>query len=227
MEQEEIQKMWQEFDKKLDKSIQLNINQLEKINLDKTQSQLRKFLRTPLYGLAIGLVLQVFLVGFMVNHMTVVAFIAPAILISCFVLLQIIFSIYQASTIVNLSYDTPIIAIQKVLARLSIKRIRYLLVTRFAYPLLWVPVLAICSKAFFDLNLYLHLEQWWILLMISIGLLFFIFGIWLSKEYGAQNIKSKWLNKLMANIAKNDITGKNLIVAISFLNTIENFEETA
>ena len=103
-------------------------------------------------------------------------------------------------------------------------RIRYLTVTRFSYPLLWVPVLIVGSKAIFNVDLYLYLEQWWIWLQIIIGIFFLAFGVWLSKQYANKKITSNILNKLMGNITKNDITGKNLIYAISFLEDVEKFE---
>jgi len=224
MDLEMLRDVWKGYDKQLNDRINLNMQQIKKMNLHKTRSELDKFLRTPLYGLMIGFGLQAFLIYFIVNHITMTQFLAPAVLINLYVLLQIIVSIFQTSVILKLNYDSPIIDMQKKLARLNLGRIRYLTTTRFSYPLLWVPVLIVASKGIFDLDLYLHLEQWWIWLQIGLGVLFLTFGVWLSKQYASKKHTSGLLNKLMSNITKNDITGKNLVYAMSFLDDIAEFE---
>ena len=51
------------------------------------------------------------------------------------------------------------------------------------------------------------------------------FGIWLSKKVADKNSASPFLNKLINNIAVNDITGKNLSSAMAILMDIEDFEK--
>jgi hypothetical protein len=227
MNLEEWKNIWLDHDKKLDKHIKLNIEQIKKLNLDNTRSELDDFLRTPLYGLVIGIALQIFLIYFIVNHINMLEFVAPAVLINTFVILQIIISVFQASVILKLNYNSPITDIQKKLGWLNLRRIRYLTTTRFSYPLLCVPVLIVGSKAIFNVDLYLYLEPWWIWLQVGIGVIFLMFGLWLSMQYATQKINSTLLKRLMANITRNDMTGKSLSYAISILNDIEKFEKEA
>lgn len=227
MDFEQYKNIWNEHDKKLDKHIKLNMKLISKLNLDKTRSELNDFLRTPLYGLLIGLVLQVFLIFFMNNHLDSIKFLIPAILINIYVVLQIVVSFYQVINIRQITYDSPVLDIQRKLGTLNFNRIRYLTTTRFSYPLLWVPVILVSSKAIFNLDLYLHLEQWWIWIQISIGIVFLIFGLWLSQQYATQRITSTILTRLMNSITKSDITGKNLVYAINFLDDIGKFQQEA
>ena len=90
---------------------------------------------------------------------------------------------------------------------------------------LWMPVLIVGVKAYFDVNLYLYLDNTWILIQILVGLACIIFGIWLSQQYAAQKITSPFLNKVVDNISLNDFTGRSLASAIAFLNDIEAFEK--
>ena len=114
--------------------------------------------------------------------------------------------------------------IQKKLEIMKIHRIRYLTITRFAYAILWVPVLIVGVRVFFDGNLYQHLDNTWLLVQALLGLACIIFAIRLSQQYAAQKITSPLLNKLVGNISINDFTGRSLVSAISFLNEIETFE---
>ncbi|MCH8127612.1 hypothetical protein IIC38_16890 [candidate division KSB1 bacterium] len=96
---------------------------------------------------------------------------------------------------------------------------------RFSYPLLWIPVLIVGLKAIFNFDFYLHFDDKRIQAQIFLGLVFIAFGIWLSKKVADKNSASPFLNKLINNIAVNDITGKNLSSAIAFLKDIEDFEK--
>ncbi len=227
MELEDYQNLWHEHDKKLDSHIAVNLQHLKQLNLDKVQGDLDRFLRAPVYGLLIGILLLLLLTFFIVSHSASPQFVAPALLIGAFVLLQIISSVLQSSKVLKLGLDAPITQIQKQLQTLSMGRIRYLTITRFSYPLLWVPVLIVATKAIFNVDLYAYLEYWWIGLQIGIGVAFIGFGAWLSKQYVSQTISSGWLTKLMDNITRNDITGKNLRQAIAAAQHLEDFEKEA
>jgi len=58
MELQELKDIWQAYDRKLEKQVNLNIEIFKKINLDKTRSVLKKFTRTPTLGLIIGIFTQ-------------------------------------------------------------------------------------------------------------------------------------------------------------------------
>ena len=231
MELQELKDIWQEYDKKLDKHVKLNMQMFKKINLDKTRSALEKFIKTPVFGLIIGLIVQLSMGAFIYDHFSMPKYIIPAALIWLFALFQVIFSGYQLSVILpasdggQINFDLPITEIQKKLEKLKIYRVRYLTVTRFSYPLLWIPVLIVGLKAIFNFDFYLHFDDKWILAQIFLGLVFIAFGIWLSKKVADKNSASPFLNKLINNIAVNDITGKNLNSAMTFLRDIEDFEK--
>ncbi len=225
MDLDDYQKKWQEHDETLDKYIKFNTKQLEAMNLNSARSELDDFLRTPMLGLLIGLALQVFLVFFILSHLAMPQFVAAALLINAFVVFQMVVSAYQVSVIRRIHLDLPVTLIQKKLGALALNRAQYLTVTRFAYPLLWVPVLLVALKALFNVNLFLYLEHWWILLQMIIGIVCLGFGVWLSRQYLSQKKTSPRLIKLMDNLSRNDITGKNLKQAISSLNSVKRFEQ--
>ncbi len=224
MELDDLKNTWRVYDAKLEKSMKLNMHILKIMDLDKTRTALKKFIMTPFLGVIIGIVLQVMLGSFIYNHISMPEFVIPAALIYLFALMQTIFGIYQSSVVLQIDYDMTVTGIQKKLEIMKIHRIRYLTITRFAYAILWVPVLIVGVRVFFDGNLYQHLDNTWLLVQALLGLACIIFAIRLSQQYAAQKITSPLLNKLVGNISINDFTGRSLVSAISFLNEIETFE---
>ncbi|MFQ5640059.1 MAG: hypothetical protein ACE5IR_18935 [bacterium] len=231
MELQELKNIWREYDKKLDKNMKLNLHILKKMNLDKTKSALEKFIKTPALGLIIGIIVQIAMGSFIYSHFSMPQYVIPAVLIWSFALFQVIFSGYQLSIILPIeqggaiNYDMPITEIQKKLERLKVYRIRYLTVTRFSYGLLWLPVLIVGCKAFFNYDFYLHFNHTWIVCVILCGLVFTTFGIWLSIKLSDRKKTSPLLKKWMNHFYKNDITAKNLYSAMTFLSDIEDFEK--
>lgn len=227
MDSQDMKDMWQAYDKKLDRQIQLNTKLLKRMDMDRTRTALSKFMRTPVLGTVIGLVMQMILGWFIYNHLDQPYFAGTAGLIYLFALGQTIFSIYQSSQMLQLDYDAPVVEIQKKLERIKILRVRYLTITRFAYALLWVPVLIVGAKLLFDADLFAHLDNTWLLIQMSIGLVCVGFGIWLSKRAAEQKVTSPLLHKILNNISINDITGRSLASAVTFLHDIEAFEQEA
>lgn len=225
MDLEQFKTTWQEYDKKLDKQIQFNMKFLRKVNLDNTKSALDTFVNTPVWGVIIGVITLIFLIQYIFNHFAILHLILPAVIIGVFTLLQLLFSAYQLNVLHNIDYDLPITLIQKRLETLKIHRIRYLSITRFAYALLWLPVLMVICKAFFDIDIYNNSNQLWLISTLGAGFVFTVFGVWLSLTVGKTDIHSPFLLQLINNIDSNDITGKGLYSAISFLHDIEEFEK--
>ena len=69
-ELQELKQIWREYDKKLDRHVELNMQMLKKMNLDKTRSALEKFTKTPTVGLIIGLAVQMSVGIFLFEHLS-------------------------------------------------------------------------------------------------------------------------------------------------------------
>lgn len=225
MDLNDLKNIWQSHDKKLDENIRLNKEILKKMNLEKTHSEIQRFSVTPYLGLIVGLLTLIYLSGFIYHHTGMPRFLIPAGLIAGFALFQMLFSIYQTSMLRTINYEVPVTGIQKKLMSLSVSRIRYLTITRFAYPLLWLPVIIVALQGIWGIDFYGELNWQWFTIQISLGAAFSIFGIWLSFAYALNKVRSPLLQKLLENIATYDITGQNLITAAGYLAEIKSFEK--
>jgi hypothetical protein len=182
-------------------------------------------MNTLALGIVIGLVLQVILGAVIYNHLPLLHFVLAAGIIYLFALDQTIFLIYHLRKVLQLNYDAPIIDIQKRVERIKIHRIRILMVTRFSYALLWVPVLIVGAEILIGVDLYAYLNGMWLLIQVLIGFIFIGFGAWLSKRFVDQKITSPFLSKVVNNTTINDFTGRSLVSAMTFLRDIEAFEQ--
>jgi serine/threonine-protein kinase len=231
MKLDEFKEIWQEYDKRLDKQVKFNTQMFRKMNLDQTRSALDRFTKTPILGMVLGLAVQLAAGTFIYHHWSLPQFVIPSALIWLFGLFQVWFSGFQLSVILptnvggEINYDLPVTEIQKKLEKLRVHRVRYLTVTRFSYGLLWLPVLIVGLKGFFNYDFYVYFNHKWILSVILCGLAFTMFGIWLSLS--SAEVQAKWpvLKKVTENIRVNDVTGKGLDSAMISLEAIEDFEK--
>lgn len=223
MKTDNLKEIWQHFDAKCDAQINLSKALLKESVTKKSQDELAKYTKTPLMGLLFGLLLQLGLAIFITSHVTQLEFVIPALLINVFVLNQIIASLYQLSVIKEVDLSQSVLTTQMQLAKLQVYRIRLLLVTRLSYPLLWVPVLLVCMKGVFGINLYVGLETWWIAMQYLIGFACLALGIYLSISYAKESNPNKIFKWLMDNIARHDITGKNLVTTIAHLEELQDY----
>lgn len=225
MNLDDIKKQWQEQDEKLEKQLRLNLEILRKVNLDRTQSALSKFLKTPVFGILVSAALLVYLAFFFNQNAENLEFVVPAAIVAVFAAYQLIFSLYQTSTLAQISYSEPVAQIQKSLERLRIYRHRYLITTRLSYPLLWIPVLIVALKGIWGENFYAHFDTWWLIMQICLGLAFISLGLWLAHAAANNRPLPALLQTLSQNIERYDLTGKELSVAAGFLKEIKTFEK--
>ena len=199
MDTDELREIWQGYEERMDKSIKLNVEMLRRMNVGDSRKSLNKFLMAPVVGILIGFIVQVILGGFIYAHWGQPAWVATGGLLWVFALAQVVFGIYQSSVVLHIDYDSSIVGIQRKLGAMKVYRIRYLTITRFAYALLWIPVLLIAVKMAFGVDLLEHLDNTWLVINLSIGVACIVFAVWLSQKYASGKLESPFLKKLVEN----------------------------
>jgi|GEM_PF-3745696 hypothetical protein len=87
------------------------------------------------------------------------------------------------------------------------------------------PVLIVGAKIWFDQYLYADLNSTWLLIQVLIGISFVAFGARLSKQFADQNPTLPFLIKVVNNISRHDVPGRNIVSAMTFLHDVEAFEQ--
>ncbi len=220
MNLDDIKNQWSAFDKKLDSSIKLNTLLLKEVSLNKTNSYLRR-LSVPIY---IELILSFFVLmilgNFMWNNLQEIKFLIPAISLDLFVIFLVHSSVRQLIGINSIDFSEPIITNQKKLESLKIRRINETKMVFLLSPLLWVPLLIVIVRGITGLNPYAIFSASWLVGNLLFGLAVIPLVLWVSKRYSHKFQSSPFVQSIM-----NDIAGRSLNEAISFLNKLSKFEE--
>ena len=211
MELEDLKDRWAEYDRKLDASIRLNTRLLRESGLNKADSALKRLSRFIFVELLVNFGVVVCLGMFIASHVRDVPFLVPAVGLDLFALFLVISSIQQLVALGRIDYGAPIVAIQKKLELLRVRRIRTTMWTLLLAPLLWTPLLIVTLEGVFGLNAYAFPGTKWLAINLVFGLMVIPLMVWMSRRYADRLKHSPFVRHLM-----NDIAGRNLTTATGF-----------
>ena len=214
MELEELKEIWQEQDRKLELSIQLNRRILHESYTGRARWALRRLALALGFG-ALGLsVVIVFLGAFIHNNLHVARMAATAALVDAFAIAALAAVCRQIALTLRVNYFEPVAVIQKSLEQLRRARIRYVQSICITAPLLWFPLFVVWMQAAFRVDVYRTFDVKWIVTNIAFGLVAIPVGYGLLRKFG---------HRSNARLLR-DLAGYNLNVASAFLARLEEFE---
>ena len=222
MELQEFKNIWAEYDRKLDKTLQVNMQLLRQLKLDKIQSKTSGLLILKLVETAMVLVILGWLGDFMVNYYRQPQFIISALVVLVFAVMGLVSDIRQLSIIaqLKLGYDDAIAPLQKKVESLKVVIINYI-----KYGLLFIPcypfLLIIAGKLFLHVDFTEETRRAYFLSNVGIGSLLLIPTIWIFIELSRKNIKP-WAKNLLSGSGWHQANA-----AADFLKEIEAFEKEA
>ena len=219
MELEEIKNRWNEFDNKLEKSLQLNKQQLNKINLDKAKNKLRTLLIYKLLEMGVLVYVIYYLVNFTIKNIDSPQFSISALILIFFGVMGYISDIRQISVIIRLRTDKAddITSKQKNLTTLKLLIVNYVKWALLSIPFFPVWIVLI-PKIFLNFDIYSSSMNLWWWMNIGLGILFIPFVLWIFRQLSKKNINLFWVKNLL------DGSGWSLVTdAENFLNEIEKF----
>lgn len=214
-----LKEQWGTYDKQLEKSEALNLSPLQQSGLRMTRSTLSGLSLGVVAELLMGIVVVILLGLFIGNHLSQPAFLLPALALQLFALFQLVFALHQLVTINRLDYSQPILTSQKRLATLRIQRIRVTMWTFLLSPLLWVPLLIVMLKGLLGVNTYTTFNTAWLVSNLLFGLAVIPIMLWVCKRFAHY-----WQNSPLTQRLMDDIAGRNLSEAVTFLGQLARFE---
>lgn len=220
MELEDMKAMWEAQDRKLDAILRLNSKLLQKTNLDKADTALKRLFRGLLFEVVLNFGAVVLLGWFISNHLTEIRFLVPAVVLDVCVIALNIALIRQLVAIRDIDYDAPILVIQKKVELLKIQRIDALKWTLLSCPLLWVPLQIVAFQGLFGVDVYAYFGIDYLVANLLFGIAVIPLALWISKRYASRMKRTGLAQRLMGALA-----GSDLNAAIGFLNALARFEE--
>lgn len=219
MELDDLKRLWEEQNQKLDANIQLSARLLNRSALDKAEPALRRLFRWLWIELAINLVVASWVGSFLARHLQEPRFLVPAAALHLSVIALIIAGVRQLVAINSVDYGAPVLAIQNRLESLRVERIRATMWTLLVAPLLWTPLLIVTLKGLFGLDAYAALGPGFLTANLLFGLLLIALALWISERYAGRMGRIPWVQRLMR-----DIAGHNLTAAERFLASLRELE---
>lgn len=211
-DRDDLQNLWDEYGKRLDASLKLNVALLQRTNLGSVEHALRSLivgLGLEIAGNAIALLL---LGSFVADVFGDARFAIPGMILFVFGWLALIVCVRQIVAIKRIDFDEPIVAIQGALERLRIERIRAIVWTIFCAPLLWVPLM-IVGLRLVGISAYAF-GPLYLLCNLAFGVAVLAVGLFAAKHVAAGTSR---LGDLLA--------GRALVDARARLDTIVRFAE--
>jgi len=221
MELEELKKRWNEFDNKLEKSLQLNKELLKQVNFDKAKNKIRTLLIFKLLETAVLSLIIFYLVKFTIYNFTNPQFSVSAFILLFFAVLGYISNIRQVSLMIRLKTDSAedITSKQKKLTALKLLIADYVKWGLLSIPFFPVWIILI-PKIFLNIDMYTNgMNAWW-WTNIGLGIVLIPFVLWVFRQLSKKNINQFWVKNLLEG------SGWGLAAdAENFLTEIEKFEQ--
>jgi hypothetical protein len=213
MEDITLLNLWKAQEKKLDKTMALNLFMLESMQKQKAQSKLNGLARLKMVAVILGIGWSLFL-GVLIygNQLQNIYFTVSAGMIMLITILAVALYIKHIVLIKEIDYNQSITSTQKKLSKLQASTFnsRFLLLqTPFYTTWFW-------STGMIEGN---GIKFW--LISIPITLFFTFLTIWLYRNLTAENMHKKWVKALV----KNDPEHISVMQAQDFLNEIEEFKK--
>ena len=189
MDEMELKGIWDAYDKKLEKSLKLNVKLLEGIQKDKAKSKLRSLVFIKVFGVVVGIIWVLFLCLLLYgNHFKNVYFSTSVAMIMFFSIIAIVVYIRHIVLISQIDYTESITATQTRLAELQVSTINS---TRF----LWLQLPFYTT--FFWNQEWMNKDMGFWLIAFPITLLFTAIAIWLYESISPENLNKPWVKKFI------------------------------
>lgn len=217
MENSSIKEIWKKNEVLLDESRKLNVSILKDVKLDKAKSALNNLLFLPISTMAFFILVAAYALLFMVNNLETWYFWFSGAVVTFFALLYIFSSFRQLKLILSINYNSPIVTLQKKLAKIKTSVVFNLKIAAWLIP--FGPFVGLFFiKALFNLDLVSMISYDIIIAFGVITILLEILSLVLLRALRPKNINKKWLNWLIAG------SGSQVDEALNFLNQIKTFE---
>jgi hypothetical protein len=180
MELDELKGAWAQYDKKLSKNLELNVELLKKINVNRSKLELQKPLMAEVTGVVSMFIMTLLFVGLSFRFIDEPKYSIPAFISIGIALIYFVFALIKMNKFLNIGYyGTSVTDLQKDIAEAN------RLVLKFRkYELLFSPTVLISLppiwKALYHVDLYQNIQSLVITALVAFGVGFPI-TLWINK----------------------------------------------
>ena len=211
MEESMIKQLWQEYDQKLEKSLQLNYKIIREMQTKKIEDHINSFRRNQFFGVVVGILFTVFLVFLVVNSLNNIYFAISIGLIALFNIFAVAAYIRHLAMLERVSITDSITRTQEKLAAIqsSFNMVGRIMVLQTPF---W------CTF-WYSQQLVDHGGTTFWAINLTVLALFTILSVYLFNTLTYKNIHRRWVRSFIESFG-----GKKIIKAMEFLKEIEEYK---
>ncbi|SHM02025.1 hypothetical protein [Mucilaginibacter sp. OK098] len=211
MEELDIKQLWQAYDAKLERSLQLNQKIIKEIQTQKAESNINAFKRNQVAGVVIGILWILFLVFWTIVGYRNIYFAGSMGLIALFNIFAVATYIRHLALLSQVNITDSITGAQQKLATIQSSLNNSGRIMILQAPL-W------CTF-WYNQQLVDHGGATFWLINLAVVSFFVILSVYLYQKLTYKNIHIKWVKAFIEGFG-----GKKLIKAMEFLNDIEEYK---
>lgn len=220
MELQELQNIWAEYDRKLDRNLQMNMQLLKQLKFDRAKRKLSKIVYLKVIEVLLLIPAIIYLGNFAADNWRMPQFSLSATVIGLLFILFLVYVIKQLviTRQVEMGFDNAVTPIQKKIEQLKlsiVNYVKYILILLPLYPLL----LLLAGKIVLNVDFMEPAYKAYFLSNVAIDIILLPLALWLINKLSVKNINS--------TVAKTLLTGSGWFqanAAYQFLGEIEEFE---
>jgi hypothetical protein len=209
-----IQNTWSNHEEKLEKSIQLNLEILRKINIKSARSRMTSLILINVSTLVFYQMVMWYFIYFTATHWSEIQFLISGSLLVTWAAVISYGAIKQLKLIHETDYAGPVTIVQKQLQKVKIAIVHFLRMALMILPF-HMAFLIVISKIWLNVDLIKVADPVW---MIAQTLVLIIPTIWIYRNLSPKNVNKKWVNWLLQG------NGSQINEAQKFMDEIERFE---
>lgn len=218
MEATELKNILEAYNQKLEKKLSLNVSSIKNIQLEKSKKNTQTILVFRVIEIISFSLLALFLGQYIANNWDQTHIVISAIIVNVFTLIALIGSIGQVVLVQQIDFAKPIVEIRKKIELVNSHGLLFIKLFFLSVPVWWSYAI-VSLDIFFGVDLYIHLDQGFVLRYIVLNLLLIIPLVWVFNKLSYKNLHIKWVRKTIGLF-----TGTKTMKALEFLNDIEEFE---
>lgn len=219
MEAIELKKLLDSYNHQLDGKLQININTVENLAVQKTQKTTQTIFVYRIIELVSFSVFAVLLSAYTANHWSITHLAVSGAIVNLVALLALIGSIVQVVTLSQINFAGPVLEIRKKIEQVNAHSLLFVKLLFLSAPVWWAYAL-VGLDVFLGLDIYVHLDPDFVVRYLAVNALLIFPLLWAFNKISFKNMHLPWVQKTIQIF-----TGKHTHKAMQFLHEIENFEK--
>jgi hypothetical protein len=203
MELEELKTAWQEMELRLERTEALNRKLVADVQADKARSALRWFGWAQAIELAFWFALVIFVAPFWIAHRGTPHFLVSGLVLHLYGVAAICLAVAQLLQYARVHYAGPVLDVQKRVAELHRLRATGTLLLGLPWCLLWVPLVIVAAKDWFDIDIY---SPRWTVTSLGFGLAVMLAMLFYARRQLDRRAGAERRRRILDNLAGCSLT---------------------